>query len=43
MAKAYAELILRGVKTINDVPKRIRAEVQAILAEMDREPAKDNA
>ncbi len=39
MAKAYAELILRGVKTIDDVPKRIRAEVQAILAEMDREPA----
>ena len=31
MAKAYAELIMRGVKTIDDVPERIRAEVQAIL------------
>lgn len=33
MAKAYAELIMRGVKTINNVPERIRAEVQKILDE----------
>ena len=31
MAKIYAELIRKGLKTIDDVPERIRAEVQAIL------------
>lgn len=31
MAKIYADLIRKGLKTINDVPERIRAEVQAIL------------
>lgn len=31
MAKAYAELILRGLKTIDDVPEKLRAEVKAIL------------
>jgi hypothetical protein len=31
MAKVYADLIRKGLKTINDVPERIRAEVQAIL------------
>lgn len=31
MAKVYAGLIRKGLKTIEDVPERIRAEVQAIL------------
>ena len=31
MAKVYADLIRKGLKTINDVPEKIRAEVQAIL------------
>jgi hypothetical protein len=31
MAKIYADLIRKGLKTIDDVPERIRAEVQAIL------------
>lgn len=31
MAKVYADLIKKGLKTIDDVPERIRAEVQAIL------------
>lgn len=33
MAKIYAALIRRGKKTIEDVPERLRAEVEAILAE----------
>jgi hypothetical protein len=31
MAKVYADLIRKGLKTIEEVPERIRAEVQAIL------------
>lgn len=31
MAKVYADLIRKGLKTINDVPERIRALVQVIL------------
>ena len=31
MAKVYAVLIRKGLKTIDDVPEKIRAEVQAIL------------
>jgi hypothetical protein len=31
MVKVYADLIRKGLKTIDDVPERIRAEVQAIL------------
>jgi hypothetical protein len=31
MAKIYADLIRKGLKTIDDVPERIRVEVQAIL------------
>lgn len=31
MAKVYAALIRKGLKTIDDVPEKIRAEVQAIL------------
>lgn len=33
MAKIYANLIRKGLKTIDDVPERLRAEVEAILAE----------
>ena len=33
MAKIYAELIRKGVKTIDDVPERLREEVQHILDE----------
>ena len=33
MAKIYAELIRKGIKTINDVPEALRAEVQRILDE----------
>ncbi len=35
MAKIYAELIRKGLKTIDDVPARIRAEVQALLKEAE--------
>lgn len=31
MAKVYAHLIRKGLKTIDDVPEKLRAEVQAIL------------
>lgn len=31
MAKVYAELIRKGVKTLEQVPKRLRAEVEALL------------
>lgn len=31
MAKIYARLIKQGIKTIDDVPESLRAEVQAIL------------
>lgn len=31
MAKIYVNLIRRGLKTIDDVPEVIRADVQAIL------------
>ncbi len=31
MAKVYADLIRKGVKTIDDVPDNLKAEVQAIL------------
>jgi len=33
MAKIYADLIRKGKKTIDDVPERLRAEVQRILDE----------
>lgn len=33
MAKVYASLIRKGVKTIDDVPEKLRAEVEAILTE----------
>lgn len=31
MARVYADLIRKGVKTMDDVPEKLRAEVQAIL------------
>ena len=31
MAKLYADLIQKGLKTIDDVPLRWRAEVRALL------------
>lgn len=31
MAKVYADLIGKGKKTIDDVPAKLRDEVQAIL------------
>lgn len=33
MAKVYAALIRKGLKTIEDVPETIRDEVAALLAE----------
>lgn len=32
MAKIYANLIKKGLKTIDDVPENLRAEVEALLA-----------
>ena len=37
MAKVSADLIRKELKTIDDVPARIRAEVEALLAETDNE------
>lgn len=34
MAKIYADLIRKGLKTIDDVPEAIRAEVEALLDEV---------
>lgn len=31
MAKVYADLIKKDIKTIDDVPKNLKAEVQKIL------------
>lgn len=36
MAKIYAELIRKGMKTMDDVPARLRAEVEALLSEDTR-------
>lgn len=33
MAKIYAELIRKGRKTLDDVPSKLRAEVEALLEE----------
>ena len=33
MGKIYAELIKKGLKVIEEVPEKLRAEVQAILDE----------
>ncbi len=34
MAKIYAELIRKGLKTIEDVPAILKAQVQKLLAQM---------
>ena len=31
MAKVYADLIRKGMKTLDDVPTRLRAAVEALL------------
>ena len=31
MAKVYADLIRKGIKTIDDVPEKLKTAVQAIL------------
>ncbi len=31
MVKIYAELIKKGLKTLEDVPEKIRAEVKTLL------------
>ena len=33
MAKIYAALIRKGLKTLEDVPARLRAEVERLLKE----------
>lgn len=33
MAKIYVQLIRKGLKTIDDVPAKLRAEVERILNE----------
>lgn len=33
MAKIYVALILKGLKTIDDVPEQLHAEVQKLLEE----------
>lgn len=33
MAKVYAALIKKGLKTINDVPENLRDEIRALLEE----------
>lgn len=35
MAKIYAELILKGKKTMDDVPEKLRDEVRKILEGLD--------
>lgn len=33
MAKVYADLIRKGIKTIDDVPAKLKTAVEALLAE----------
>ena len=33
MAKVYADLIRKGLKTLNQVPERLREEVRRLLEE----------
>lgn len=33
MARVYADLIRKGLKTIDDVPEHLRSDVEALLAE----------
>jgi hypothetical protein len=34
MAKVYADLIRKGLKTIDDVPENLKEAVQAILVDL---------
>ena len=36
MAKVYADLIKKGIKTIDQVPERLREEVKKILDNADQ-------
>ena len=35
MAQIYKQLIIEGKKTIDDVPEKIRSEVEKLLQEMN--------
>lgn len=35
MAVVYATLIIKGVKTIHDVPERIKEQVKQVLIDLD--------
>lgn len=35
MAKIYAALIRKGIKTLDEVPARLRSTVEALLAKED--------
>lgn len=35
MAKIYAELILNGYKTLDEVPARLRKQVEALIETMN--------
>lgn len=37
MAKVYADLIRKGLKTIDDVPERIKSQVKQVLIDLDCE------
>lgn len=37
MAKVYADLIRKGLKTIDDVPAKLRADVEALLGETEND------
>lgn len=40
MAKIYAELIRKGLKTIDDVPEKIKDQVKQVLAQLMEEENK---
>lgn len=35
MAKVYADLIKKGIKTIDDVPEKLREEVRELVENLD--------
>lgn len=39
MAKIYAALVRKGIKTLDDVPARLRDAVETLLAEAEKEAA----
>lgn len=36
MAEVYASIIIKGLKTINDIPQRIREDVKEVLIKRGR-------